>query len=240
VRFDGKTALVTGGTRGIGAALVVALAEAGADVAYTGTAAERPEGAPDGRYLPLDLADAADTERFCAELETWERLDILVNNAGINIIEPIDAIDEAHWRRVLDVNLTGAMLVTRSAARVMERAGRGGRVLMLGSIFSFVSREMRDAYSASKTGLLGLVRAAALDLAGHGILVNAVCPGPTMTDLTASILTDADAEEMTSRIPLGRFAAPQEIAAACAFLVSDLNTYMTGTSLVVDGGYVAR
>jgi 3-oxoacyl-[acyl-carrier protein] reductase len=238
LNFKGKRAVVTGGTRGIGKSIADLLAELGCHVIYTGTKAEAAFPGPDRTYLRLDLADDASIKSFFAELSKAGPVDILVNNAGINLIEPIDKISEERWQRIIKVNLTGAMLLTREISGKMIEEGRGGKILNVSSIFGLISRAMRDSYSSSKSGLIGLTRASALDLAPHNILVNALCPGFTLTDLTKSILSEKDMAELSAEVPLGRMAEEKEIARTAVFLVSDLNTYMTGQVLVADGGYV--
>ncbi len=235
ISFKGKTVLLTGGTRGLGAAMRDAFAGLGARVIYTGTAVgAKPKAGT--VYWPLDLADAQSTSSFISRMRALKRLDVLVNNAGTNILGSIDRIQKDDWDKVLRVNLTGAMLLMKEAAVLMKKNKAGGRILNVSSIFGLISRERRNAYSASKAGLLGLTRAAALDLAGHGVLVNAVCPGFVLTDLTKRMLSGREQAQLVGRIPMGRFGREEEIAAAAVFLCSSLNTYMTGQTMVVDGG----
>lgn len=238
--FSGKTAIVTGGTRGIGKCITRQLLDAGCDVIYTGTGKPDPE-LRAARFAQLNLSDTASIERFVQEVVApHPGIDILVNNAGINKIEPVDEITDDDWEKILTVNLTGAMRMTRAVSKNMKLHGKGGRILNLSSIFGVVSKARRDAYSASKTGLIGLTRASALDLAPDSILVNAICPGFTMTELTKTILSKQDREVLKSEVPLGRFAEVDEIARAALFLCSPANTYITGQTLVVDGGFTIR
>ncbi len=232
--FKGQTALVTGGTKGIGRAIAGQLAKGGAKVIITGQSAVFK--APVGYvYWPLDLSDSHSVEVFLQKVARLQRLDILVNNAGTNIVEPIDEITLEHWTKVLNVNLTGAMLVAQQAAVLMKKR-KSGRILNISSIFGLISRARRNAYSASKAGLIGLTRASALDLAGHGIMVNALCPGFVLTDLTKRILSAAEQAQLKAQIPVGRFGREEEIAQAAAFLCSSSNTYITGQAIVIDGG----
>ena len=293
VSFSGKTALVTGGTRGIGRAIAGLLAELGSDVIYTGTG--RQSGIHEGRkfirsrpqhraihgadgawplsmtptktpafgsteltiprepsraksrdrpgmatgFIRLDLSNDMSVKRFLAALKKIPKIDILVNNAGINVIEPIQDLQMESWDEIIKVNLTGPALLMKEVSAKMIENGRGGRIVNVSSIFGLVSRSKRDSYSASKAGLIGLTRAAALDLAPYGILVNALCPGFTLTDLTRSILSKDEMKRLSSEIPLGRFAREEEIAASAVFLCSDLNTYITGQAIAVDGGFTA-
>jgi len=239
IKFSGKTALVTGGTRGIGKSIVRVLEDHGCRVMYTGTRHKAP-GRRDANYMQLDLTDNASVGRCIDRLKRVPRIDILVNNAGINIIEPADKITLESWEKVLAVNLTGAMILTREVARIMKRNMRGGKIVNISSILGNISIAGRSAYSASKAGLIGLTRAGALDLAPDNILVNAVCPGFTATDLTASMLSKHQMRSLSREVPLGRFANVSEMANVVAFLCSDMNTYMTGQTVVVDGGFTVR
>lgn len=239
--FSDKTAIVTGGTRGIGKCIVQLLSQQGCDVIYTGTKKSSDQNLHGTRFEQMDLSDEKSVNRFVREIiEPHPGIDILVNNAGINKIEPIDEISDADWEKILTVNLTGAMRMTRAVSKNMKNNKHGGRILNISSIFGVVSKSRRNAYSASKTGLIGLTRASALDLAPDNILVNALCPGFTMTELTQSVLSKNDMEELRREVPLGRFAEVTEIARAALFLCSDNNTYITGQTLLVDGGFTIR
>ncbi|MCJ7821788.1 MAG: SDR family oxidoreductase, partial [Armatimonadetes bacterium] len=185
-KLDGRAALVTGGNRGIGRAIAAAFAEAGASVAVTSRDAARAEkaaaeiGESTGRRcvgLALDVRDGAEVEAaFGRTVSELGELDILVNNAGINIRESITDLKDESWHDVIETNLAGAMRCSRIAARGMKERG-WGRIINIGSILSFVGIAQRTAYASSKAGLLGMTRAMALDLAPHGVTVNALCPG---------------------------------------------------------------
>ena len=171
--FSGRTAIVTGGTRGIGKCIVRQLSQQGCDVIYTGTKKSSDPDIPGARFEQMDLSDEASISRFVQEIiAPHPGIDILVNNAGINKIEPIDEISDEDWEKILTVNLTGAMRMTRAVSKNMKKKQHGGRILNISSIFGVVSKSRRNAYSASKTGLIGLTRASALDLAPYNILVN--------------------------------------------------------------------
>jgi len=234
--FSGKIALVTGGTRGIGKSIVKLLRESGCEVFYTGTRKSK-ETKNERSYLQLDLSDVSSIQRFLAQIRSFPRIDILINNAGINIIEAIDEIKPENWNKVIAVNLTGPMLLMKEVVQIMKKNKTEGKILNISSIFGIVSRARRNAYSASKAGLIGLTRATALDLAPYGILVNALCPGFTMTDLTKSILSKEEIKQLCLEIPLGRFASEEEIAKSALFFCSDMNKYITGQTIIVDGGY---
>lgn len=233
--FTGQTVLITGGTRGIGAAFADAFNRAGAQVIVTGTGAPPPTDVR-GEYRQLDLCDVASTEAFCDWLRALPRLDALINNAGINIIKPLELLTPAEFDQVAAVNCRGPFLLTRAALPAMRRGG-GGRVVNVASIWSVATKAKRSAYGAAKTGLVGLTRALAVELAPDGILVNALSPGFTLTDLTARSLKPDEMAALTAQIPMQRMALPAEIAHAALFLASSQNTYLTGQNLVVDGGF---
>lgn len=240
VNFENQTAIVTGGTRGIGRAIADGMARLGGRVIVTGTQARCATELPSAwEYRQLDFLHEATVAAFLAGLDQVPHIDVLVNNAGINIIEPIDELSEEHWQQVITVNLTGPARLTQYVARRMK-AQQAGRIVNISSIWGVHSRAQRNAYSASKTGLLGLTRACALDLAKERVLVNAVCPGFTKTELTDAILSAAEQQDLEARIPLRRFATADEIAKVVLFLGSAANTYVTGQTIVVDGGYTIQ
>lgn len=242
IDFSNKVALVTGGTKGIGKSIVNLLASLNCSVIYTGTKKEiAGDAAVVGcSYLQLDLNDKKSTANFLLRLKKFPRIDILINNAGINVIEPIDKITIENWDKILKVNLTGAMVLMREVSGLMMKKNIRGKILNIGSIFSFISKAKRASYSASKAGLIGLTRAAALDLAPYGILVNALCPGFTLTELTRNILSKNEIRLLSQEIPLGRFAEQEEIARIAAYLCSEANSYMTGQILIADGGFSVK
>lgn len=239
--FSHKTAIVTGGTRGIGESIVAHLQELGSDVIYTGTQSLHFRNTSKGTYAQLDFCDNKSVERFIKEVvQVVPQIDILINNAGINVIESIDELKDENWEKILKVNLTGPMHLMREVSKNMKRRGNGGKILNISSIWGIISKSKRGAYSASKTGLIGLTRASALDLAPYNILVNALCPGITQTELTDAVLSPEDKKNMNMEIPLGRFAQVSEMATIAVFLCSDFNTYITGQTLIADGGFTIR
>ena len=240
-----RTAIVTASDSGIGKATALALAEAGYDVGVTwhsdqegaqGTAKEI-EGAG-GRAVvrQLDLSDAAAGSGVIDELaDALGGLDALVNNAGVGRSAPFLETELDEWREVLEVNLTGAFVCAQTAARRMVRHGGGGRIVNVTSVHEHVPLKESAAYSTSKGGLGLLTKVMALELAEHGILVNAVAPGEISTPMTGQ--HDADPHDQDRPgIPLGRPGHAREIAAAVRFLLSDDASYVTGASFVVDGG----
>lgn len=250
-RFDlsGRVALVTGGNKGLGKAMARGLAEAGADVVI----ASRDEGqlkaaltdilAGTGRrgaVVAADVSNRDDVRRLGEQaIAAFGRVDVLINNAGMNAPQPIDAIEDAVWDRVLEVNLTSVMALTRAVAPGMKER-RWGRVIHISSIFGQVSKEKRNAYSASKAALIGLCRASAIDLGPYNVTVNCLAPGPFLTDMPMSILSDAEKAAFAGHTCLGRWGQPDELVGPALLLASDAGGYVTGHVLSVDGGYLAR
>jgi NAD(P)-dependent dehydrogenase (short-subunit alcohol dehydrogenase family) len=249
--FDlaGRVALVTGGSKGLGKAMARALAEAGADIVISSRTEHELRRALDeilqgtgrhGAYVVADKARREDVDRLArTALEKMGRVDILVNNAGTNKPQAIDAIRDEDWDSVLATNLTSVMALTRALVPQMKER-RWGRIIHISSIMAYVSKEGRNVYSATKCALLGLARASALDLGAYGITVNCLAPGPFLTDLPAGILSDAEKKAFADRTALGRWGDPKELMGPVLLLASDAGSYITGQTLVVDGGYLAR
>jgi len=249
-RLDGRIALVTGGNRGLGRAIAEALAEAGASVAVTSRDARRAEAAAadiskatggECLGLALDVRDDGQVREVVARvIAELGGIHILVNNAGVNIRETITDLKDESWEEVVDTNLAGAMRCSRAVAGHMKDQG-WGRIVNVASMLSLVAIAQRSAYASSKAGLLGLTRAMALDLAPHGVTVNALCPGVFKTEINRPILNDPEyLKEFLKQIPLGRMGEPAELKGAAIFLASDASAYMTGAALLVDGGWTTR
>lgn len=246
IDLTGKAALVTGGSRGIGRAIVLRLATQGADIAFTykgnaaAAAATVAEVEAMGRRAVSIRADATDPEAadtvVKAVLDTFGRVDILVNNAGITRDDLIMRMTSEAWREVLETNLFGAFWMTKAVTRPMLKA-RSGRIVNITSVSGQAGQTGQANYSSAKAGLIGLTKATARELASRSITVNAVAPGFVLTELTKD-LPEPLQQEITNRTPLGRFGTPEEIASAVAFLVSDDAAYITGQVLAVDGGLV--
>lgn len=245
MRLDGLTALVTGAGRGIGRGCALAMAEAGAEViAVSRTGAEIAEvveiiAARGGRARAM-VCDVTDTAAMQQAFAGLERLDILVNNAGMSIPEPFLQVSEAAIDRVLDVNVRGAILVAQAAARIMDRQG-GGVIVNLSSTFGKVGRPGTSIYAATKHFIEGLTKSIAIELAPRNIRVVAVGPTAIDTPMTHARLADpVTGADLLSRIPAGRFGQVEDVVGAVVFLASPAAALITGTTLMVDGGWTAQ
>jgi NAD(P)-dependent dehydrogenase (short-subunit alcohol dehydrogenase family) len=246
----GRVAVITGASRGLGKAMALALAPAGARLALvardvqrlSSVAAEaRRLGAAEAEIFQADIADEAQV----LQLEQQVRaklgpVDILINNAGINIRKPCVDYTLAEWNSVLTVNLTSVFLMCRSFVPHMR--GRGyGRVINITSIMAHISLPERTAYSASKAGLLGFTKSLALELAREGITVVAISPGPFATEMTGPIISDpAKSEQFMSHTPMRRWGDPKDVGKLALFLCSDDASFITGTDILIDGGWCAE
>lgn len=241
---EGKRVLVTGASRGIGQALALGFAGAGADLIIAarqpGSLAETADGIRQaGRRVELLAFDQSDTEQIKAALSGLQRVNVLVNNAGVEEVRPALEVDEALWNRIVGTNLKGAFFVAQAVAAGMAAAG-GGAIVNLASLTSFVGVPTAVPYGASKTGILGMTRALAAEWGPKGIRVNAIAPGYFRTAMTEVFYQDeAWVDRMTAAVPLGRLGALEDVVGAAIFLASPAASYVTGQCLAIDGGYLA-
>jgi NAD(P)-dependent dehydrogenase (short-subunit alcohol dehydrogenase family) len=249
-RLDGRVALITGGARGLGRVIADALASAGADVAVTSRQAESAARAAEviagtsGRKavgIAADVTDGASIDAaIAAVLEKLGRIDILVNNAGVNIRGPIETLTVDDWDAVVDTNLKGPWLCCRAMGPILKKQ-KWGRVINVSSMLGEISMPGRSPYASSKGGVTLLTKTLALEWSKDGVNVNALCPGPFMTDINTPLLNDPEARaQMESNVPLGRWGDPNELGPAAVFLASEASSFMTGATLFIDGGYTAR
>jgi len=242
IDLSGRTALVTGSTRGIGRAIAETLASAGARIAVVGRDATRAGGVAsaigrDAVGFSCDVGEIASVTAMVESVEkTFGQIDILVNNAGLTRDNILFRLKDDDWDAVLDANLRGAFVAIRAASRGMMKR-RWGRIINIASIVGITGNKGQANYAASKAGLIGLTKSVAKELASRNILINAVAPGFIETDMTAAMAAEARAA-LAGQIPLERLGTPSDIAGAVAFLASDYAAYITGQVLVVDGGLV--
>ena len=247
--LKGRSALVTGGSRGLGKAMARGFAECGAKVMICSRNEEELQSAVreisngldvEVRYVVTDMSKRDEVDALAsAALEAFGTVDILVNNAGVNTPQPIDEVTDEAWDRVLEINLTSIMRLTRALVPAMK-AQRWGRVIHISSVLGVGSKPGRNAYSATKAALMGLAKASALDLGPFGITVNCIGPGPFLTDMPMSLLSEAEKEEFSNVTALKRWGQPRELAGPALMLASEAGSYITGEMLLVDGGAFAR
>jgi NAD(P)-dependent dehydrogenase (short-subunit alcohol dehydrogenase family) len=249
--FDltGRTALVTGGSKGLGLAMACGFAAAGADVVISSrheaelraaVAQIKTHGAGRVEHRVADLSRRDGAARLAAEaIQAVGRIDILVNNAGSNIPQPTDAIRDEDWDDILNLNLTSCMALSRALIPPMKER-RWGRIIHISSIMGLASKEGRGAYSATKAALIGFARATALEVGPFNITVNCLAPGPFLTDLPGTMLTTEQKAAFADRTAVGRWGEPREMAGPALLLASEAGSYITGATLVVDGGTLCK
>ncbi|MFT5467865.1 MAG: NAD(P)-dependent dehydrogenase (short-subunit alcohol dehydrogenase family) [Verrucomicrobiales bacterium] len=247
--LSGRVALVTGGSKGLGKAMARGFAEHGADVMICSRSESELQAAKaeigDGldvrvEYRVTDMVDRCEVKALAAEtIEKLGKVDILVNNAGSNSPEPIDVITDEAWDRILELNLSSVMVLTRALVPGMKERG-WGRVIHISSVLGLGSKEARNSYSATKAALIGFAKASALDLGPHGVTVNCIAPGPFLTDLPLSLLNEEQQQKFSDFTAMGRWGKPREIAGPAIMLASEAGSYITGETLLIDGGAYAR
>uniref|UniRef100_A0A450S9F9 3alpha(Or 20beta)-hydroxysteroid dehydrogenase/3-oxoacyl-[acyl-carrier protein] reductase n=1 Tax=Candidatus Kentrum sp. FW TaxID=2126338 RepID=A0A450S9F9_9GAMM len=241
LNFQDQTALVTGASRGIGKQIARDLLECGAKLIVTAKHRDEESALYNQlgssiSFLAVDFSNEDSTQRFLREIGFLDRIDVCINNAGILRYQPITEIPASDWDEIHAVNLRAPFLVTQAVAKIMQPRGYG-RIVNIASIWGHITLRERTAYTSSKFGLRGLTVNSAVDLAKDNILVNAVSPGFTLTEMLENTRSPDELQELAKSVPLGRLAKTTEISRAVLFLASKLNTYITGQSLIIDGGY---
>ncbi len=247
--LSGKKALITGASKGLGKAMALALAQAGAGVALVArdreklgqVAAEIRGRDGEAEVFPADVTSEEQVQRLAEEVTgRFGGLDILINNAGINIRKPVTELSFEEWKTVLDTNLTSVYLMCHYFVPHMK--GRGwGRIINMTSIMSWVALPGRTAYAASKAGLLGFTRALALELADEGITCVGISPGPFATEMNQVLMQDPEVNaQFMARVPLKRWGRVEDIGKLAVYLCSDEAGYITGTDILIDGGWTAQ
>lgn len=247
--LSGRVALVTGGSRGLGKSMARIFAEAGADVMICSRGKdELEEAVTDIRaglksrveYRVVDMADRAQVDALAADtLKTLGRVDVLVNNAGSNIPQPVDAITDEAWDKIIELNLSSCMRLTRALLPQMK-ARKWGRIIHISSVLGLGGKLERNVYCATKSALIGMTRASALDLGPFNITVNCISPGPFVTELTGRLLNPEQKQYFADRTALKRWGQPDELAGPALMLATDAGSYITGTTILVDGGALAN
>jgi gluconate 5-dehydrogenase len=246
--LSGRVALVTGGGQGLGRAMALGFAGAGADVMICGrhektlkkVAGEIRRHRVKAEYLVCDLTRREESARLAKTAQRkMGRVDILVNNAGTNVPQPTEKITDEDWDRVLELNVSSCLALSRAFAPGMKKRG-WGRIIHISSVMGFASKAGRTAYSATKAALVGMARGMALDLAPRGITVNCLAPGPFLTELPMSLLSDRQKKALSGRTAFGRWAEPEELVGPALLLASDAGSFITGETLIVDGGFLCK
>lgn len=247
-KLGGKVAIVTGATRGLGQGMAIGLAEAGADIVLVGRSdmsdSQKQIEKLDRRceMVKADLSDKKSVDLIINKtIEAMGKIDILVNNAGVIRRSPLLEFSEKDWDDVMNVNIRTLFFLSQAAARVMVKQERGGKIINVASLLSFQGGILVPSYTASKSAVMGLTKSLANELAPHNINVNAIAPGYMVTDNTAPLRADPVRNKaILDRIPAGRWGDPEDLKGIVVFLASEASSYMTGYTIAVDGGWLAR
>ena len=247
--LEGKVALITGGSKGLGASMAMALAQAGANLVINSRTQEDcdtvaasivDETGKESAGIAADVTQEASVDDlFGKVMDRFGRLDVVINSAGINIRHPIEEFPFEEFKQVIDINMIGTWLCCRAAGRIMKPAGSGS-VINVSSTLGAVGLEDRSAYTASKSGTIGITRSVAKEWAEHGVRCNALCPGPFLTEMNKPLLKQPERVNKLIRLTaMNRWAEIHEIMGAALFLASDASSYVRGSELYVDGGWTA-
>jgi 3-oxoacyl-[acyl-carrier protein] reductase len=238
IGFFNKKVLITGATRGIGKELAIQYSNLGATVVITGTQRKKPDwNRANIHYEVLNISAKTKWQDAISKIvDKYDGFDICINNAGINKIASIDELDIDDLNNIILVNLTAPIFISSVVSKSMIK-NRYGFIINIGSIFGVVSKEKRNPYTATKSGIIGATKTIALDLAKYNILVNTISPGFVDTELTRNVLGKEGMDLMKQKIPLQRLAKPFDIVNTTMFLTSDYNTYITGQNIIIDGGF---
>ncbi len=249
--FDltGKAALVTGGSKGLGKAMARGYAECGANVMISSRHEDELKEAAreiaDGlsvrvEYVVSDMTQRDDADALAkAALDRFGRVDVLVNNAGSNVPQPVDEITDEIWDRIVELNLSSCMRLTRALVPQMKER-RWGRIIHISSVLGLGGKAGRAVYCATKSALIGMTRATSIDLGPFNVTVNCISPGPFLTDLPGKVLTDVQKLEFSDRTVLKRWGKPEELVGTALLLGTEAGSYITGTTILVDGGVLAN
>lgn len=237
LNFKDKIVLVTGGTRGIGKKIAQMFNFLEAKVYITGTKPNK-EINEDINFIKANFSTKKGINEFLETLTSIKKIDICINNAGINIIKDLSNVTADDYDKINNVNLKAPYLISKCVCEKMKKTG--GKIVNISSIWGVISKEKRSLYSSTKTALIGMTRSMAIEQGPNNILINCVSPGFTKTELTEQSLTEKEKKELESQIPLGKFAQVSDITNLVLFLCSDLNKYITGQNIVIDGGFTIK
>ena len=238
--FKNKIVLITGGEGGLGKSICSKFIQLGAKVIVTTTNKKLINKKTKKKsYVYLDFNNRNSIQKFSNDLKKINKIDILINNAGINMVSPINEIDEKYLDEIYKVNLRGPIIMTKEISKIMIKKRRG-KIINISSIFGTVGKSGRSLYSSTKFGLVGLTKSASLDLAKYNILVNTISPGVINTGLTKKVLNSVEEKRIKKDIPLKKLGKASDVSYLVCFLCSDFNNYITGQNYIIDGGYTSK